>query len=1011
MYNYKFALNYIFMVSLVYSCLLTLPNISLGNDQDPDSPRTTIHVPGDYPTIQAAINASSSGDTILVDPGTYIENLFIDKDITIESTGEPSETIIDGNGASEVIFINGIGCTVDGFSIINGGVGILVFDFYYSVNISTCNIHSNSYGIYCGDTFGSAITIDDCYIWNNTDFGIYYGSAFYSSDFRISYCNIFDNVGPGIQLFGNASDVNITIDNNIIYNNIGPAISFSDMHPAYFLGSIKGNTIDTNANGIEILPMGGSCQMAIFKNNIIDNTCWDYDGGSTWYRGYQGNYWSVHPQGDNNGYTYYTPYEIPGHSNQQDLHPLVYKSIPGAIDNKEHDFIILNGYWNEMELEGSPYGSTYGGIRYTKAGHGSNRVAWKVNTETIDEGRYNVFVRKFDHPHSHRMAANAQFKVKDANGLSKVTVDQSTQGDTWVHIGEYEFTNDNAQGVALSDKANGLIISDAICLMSAHATDLFFRKNYGVFPSDGETDVSRLCRFYWDFFGSGPRLIPGPFVTITYDVYVGKEKDSLKHLGSTTQNHMSIDPDKPLNSNTTYYWRVDYSHVSRFFGIDMTLTSIGNIHSFTTTDNDQDADGWDDDVEAVIEDGIDYLNGENSDGEFPIYESENLDMSNPTKIDTDFASAFVHHSLGFLENLPLTVTSKDYITDMKTTAITFINSHKEDDDYDDPEIDGQDINGSIWRYYYGVLPDPYAPWCQPDTDDTCNNLKALYDSGINIDDDFADTDSGTAAQYFIDYYMISSNPEQQNIPDYEAFDTWIQDEDGIIPIPDIHRRSPVVNANILYFYCTQLTSTELQSKIPDVIDFLNYTSDEMYKNRDDTVYFELPLWGGNTEIGYLSPFSYTYAVSRAYRDVGAPVTGTPCLNLETIVDYILWDKDGNGFPERQASDGSWGNFQMVNNVKTLVTNDFETVLATLSLINMYNKMGTNNKAKARTAIELSITNLLANQNGSGGWDLEMWYLGPPVVGGPLTFHGCPSACTVLALEALVKYYLYVKWKP
>jgi len=35
----------------------------------------TIYVPDDYPTIQGAVNAANSGDTIIVRDGTYTENV------------------------------------------------------------------------------------------------------------------------------------------------------------------------------------------------------------------------------------------------------------------------------------------------------------------------------------------------------------------------------------------------------------------------------------------------------------------------------------------------------------------------------------------------------------------------------------------------------------------------------------------------------------------------------------------------------------------------------------------------------------------------------------------------------------------------------------------------------------------------------------------------------------------------------------------------------------------------
>jgi len=65
----------------------------------------TLRVPSQYPTIQGAIDASHSGDTVLVAPGKYPEGLRIyDKGIlTLESEAGAESTILDGEGNSYVI--------------------------------------------------------------------------------------------------------------------------------------------------------------------------------------------------------------------------------------------------------------------------------------------------------------------------------------------------------------------------------------------------------------------------------------------------------------------------------------------------------------------------------------------------------------------------------------------------------------------------------------------------------------------------------------------------------------------------------------------------------------------------------------------------------------------------------------------------------------------------------------------------------------------------------------------
>ncbi len=78
-----------------------------------------INVPGDFPTIQASIDAASDGDEVVVAPGEYFENInLLGKPITVRST-DPTipatilATIINGglNGSPAVRCNSGKGRT------------------------------------------------------------------------------------------------------------------------------------------------------------------------------------------------------------------------------------------------------------------------------------------------------------------------------------------------------------------------------------------------------------------------------------------------------------------------------------------------------------------------------------------------------------------------------------------------------------------------------------------------------------------------------------------------------------------------------------------------------------------------------------------------------------------------------------------------------------------------------------------------------------------------------------
>jgi len=127
----------------------------------------TINIPADYATIQAGIDAATNGDVVLVQPGTYVENInYNGKLITVASlfhtTPDPSyisQTIIDGNNSGCVVtFENGEDSTaiITGFTITNGysqyGGGIHCDHTSPSIQYLSVRGNGSNYlggGIYC----------------------------------------------------------------------------------------------------------------------------------------------------------------------------------------------------------------------------------------------------------------------------------------------------------------------------------------------------------------------------------------------------------------------------------------------------------------------------------------------------------------------------------------------------------------------------------------------------------------------------------------------------------------------------------------------------------------------------------------------------------------------------------------------------------------------------------------------------------------------------------------------
>jgi len=223
---------------------------------------TLIVAPGE--TIQAAIDAASVGDTVMVDPGTYHENIHLRTGINVVGAGS-SATILQGLGNSNVVTaVDVTDARMEGFKIMGSGsaptlAGVAIeggnvqFDknWIYG-NINGIRLWGNSsailrnnivqangsdgdpylnYGIVC---LSSTPLIANNLIIETKGAGLYFAWAA-SAGAQVINNTVADNHDDGIWCYNGA---NVVIKNNIFTrNNTGitashgaaPLISFNDV--------------------------------------------------------------------------------------------------------------------------------------------------------------------------------------------------------------------------------------------------------------------------------------------------------------------------------------------------------------------------------------------------------------------------------------------------------------------------------------------------------------------------------------------------------------------------------------------------------------------------------------------------------------------------------------------------------------------------------------------------------------------------------------------------------------
>ncbi len=181
---------------------------------------TIINIPDDYSTIQAGIDASSDGDSVLVQPGGYYENLTIEeKNITIFSANGSSETTISVNEFWNVSIINSPYVILEGFFIASsyytgsGSVygGVKIENSNTEINDLEIKYHQQGEGIRISNN--SNVFISDVEITNNLGMGIIVGSG---STVTANNIEILNNGDSGIYV---ANDCNVIISKALIAEN------------------------------------------------------------------------------------------------------------------------------------------------------------------------------------------------------------------------------------------------------------------------------------------------------------------------------------------------------------------------------------------------------------------------------------------------------------------------------------------------------------------------------------------------------------------------------------------------------------------------------------------------------------------------------------------------------------------------------------------------------------------------------------------------------------------------
>jgi len=197
----------------------------------------TVGAQGQFKSIQQAVDAAKPGDTVLIAPGTYTENVVVNKPLMISAAGS-RPTVRSADASKDVFQLTSSGVRIDGLMITGGASGVNIQNtskcvvtnivardnvraVYLSQSkeneISNSNLAGNGYGVYSdyssNNTISSNVATFEKGAVNALGDGIY---LTHSSSNKITNNNLSANHDFGLSLY--VSRWNI-ISNNTINDN------------------------------------------------------------------------------------------------------------------------------------------------------------------------------------------------------------------------------------------------------------------------------------------------------------------------------------------------------------------------------------------------------------------------------------------------------------------------------------------------------------------------------------------------------------------------------------------------------------------------------------------------------------------------------------------------------------------------------------------------------------------------------------------------------------------------